>query len=103
MANEIIRGTTPTITYTFKSIDVNDITVAYLTIKQGNEILVEKTLADATVDENTLSWELSQEDTLRLNVGSAEPMVNWKLISGLRGASKKASLGIINNHKDEVI
>lgn len=103
MANEIIRGTTPTITYTFKNIDVNDIMIAYLTIKQGTEILVEKTLDEAIVSESTLSWDLTQEDTLRLNVGSAEPMLNWKLDSGLRGASRKASLGIINNHKNEVI
>lgn len=103
MANEIIRGTTPTITYEFKNIDVSDITVAYLTIKQANEILVEKTLADATVGEDSLSWELTQEDTLGLQVGNASPMVNWKLSNGMRGASQRASIGILDNHKNEVI
>lgn len=103
MANEIIRGTTPTITYTFKNVKVSDIEVAYFTIKQAGVILVEKTLSDAAVGESSLSWELTQEDTLGLNIGNAEPMVNWKLTSGLRGASRKASIGIIDNHKNEVI
>ena len=51
----IIIGTTPTITYKFKVVDVSEITVAILTIKERNTTLIEKDLSGATVGEDTLS------------------------------------------------
>lgn len=55
----IVIGTTPTITYTFKVVPVSSIVTAILTIKQRTGIVIKKTLADATVGENSLSWDLS--------------------------------------------
>lgn len=71
----IIRGTTPTITFTFTDIDVNELDVCYLTIKtstpallpETQSILIEKTLAEAEVGENSLSWHLTQEETLKID------------------------------------
>lgn len=45
---KIIIGTTPTITYKFKIVDVSDIAVAILTIKGRGTTVIEKTLAEVT-------------------------------------------------------
>ena len=79
----ITRGTTPTIRYTFKVVDPADIAVAYLTIKQGGETLIEKTLADATADEHTLDFTLTQAETLELiRRPSAEMQLRYRLLDG---------------------
>lgn len=102
MAN-VIRATTPTITYQFSVIDVTDISVAYLTITQGGKTIVEKDLTTATVGEDTLSWTFSQAETLAIRAGQAFTMLNWRLADGTRGASKREALIIEDNDKDEVI
>lgn len=99
---EIINGTTPTITYKFRNVDVSDITKAILTIKKGRTIAIEKTLAEATVDEDTLSWRLSQAQTLSV-LGNAEVMLNWVTSGGVRGASNKTLVLFTGNHIMEVI
>ena len=48
---KIIIGTTPTITYKFKVVNVADITVAILTIKERGVNIIELNLSDATVGE----------------------------------------------------
>ena len=48
---QIIIGTTPTIIYTFKVVSPADLTKAILTIKSMEQIILEKTLADATAGE----------------------------------------------------
>ena len=63
---KIIIGTTPTITYRFKVVDVTDITVAIITIKERGVNIVELNLSDATIGEDSLSWTLTQEETLQL-------------------------------------
>lgn len=62
----ITRGTTPTIRYTFSIINVTDIVTAYLTMEQG-ELVIEKTLPEATIGEDYLEWGLTQEETLALS------------------------------------
>lgn len=62
----ITRGTTPTIGFTFGTTDVNDITVAYLTVKQGGTVIAEKDLSEATVGNDAIVWELAQTDTLKI-------------------------------------
>ena len=99
----IIIGTTPTITYKFKVVDVSEITVAILTIKERGTTLIEKTLADATVGEDTLSWTLTQEETLSIGAKSASMMLNWKLADGTRGASDVVLVTGGDNHIREVI
>ena len=99
----IIRGTTPTIQYNFNSVQVSNIAVAYLTIKQGGTIVVEKDIATATTGEKSLSWTLTQEETLTIAAGQAEAMLNWRLQDGTRGASVKNIVAINSNHIEEVI
>ena len=102
MAN-IIRATTPTFKYKFKSVTVANITKAYLTIKQEGETIIEKTLEDATVGTDFLSWTFTQAETLQMSTSKIRVMLNWKLADGTRGASKKTTLAIDCNFKEEVI
>lgn len=98
----IIRGTTPTIKYTFRVVDPASITAAYLTIKKGGEIVIEKDLAAASVGDNSLSWTLTQSETLSVT-GAAEVMLNWLLNDGTRGASAQTTASFVPNHIEEVI
>ena len=100
---KIIIGTTPTITYKFKVVDVSEITVAILTIKERGATLIEKDLSDATVGEDSLSWTLSQEETLSIGAKSASMMLNWKLADSTRGASDVVLITGGDNHIREVI
>lgn len=100
---QIIIGTTPTITYTLKIVPVNSIVKAVLTVKERGVNIIEKDLTDATVGDDTLSWTLTQEETLQLGTKTATMMLNWKTEDGTRGASKEEVITGVNNHVREVI
>lgn len=100
---QIIRGTTPTIEYTFKKVAVSDITTAIFTVKQHGEVLIERDLTTADVSEDSISWMLSQEECLTLELGRAALMVNWLTGDGTRGASNEVPVDVIQNHIPEVI
>lgn len=100
---KIIIGTTPTITYKFKVVDVSQITVAILTIKERGVNIIELNLSDATVGEDTLSWTLTQEETLQFAGKTATMMLNWKTQDGTRGASEEVFIQGSPNHIREVI
>lgn len=93
----IIRGTTPTLKYVFKTVNVANITTAYLTIKGKTQI--EKTLSDATVGTDFISWKLSQAETLSFG-DNISVMINWKTDDGTRGASKKTIALVDKNFKE---
>lgn len=97
----IVRGTTPTITYTFDNVEVANITTALLTFKQDGSIVLQKALSDATVGEDSLSWTLTQAETLEL--GETEMMLNWVTTDGTRGVSRRTPIKFASNHIEEVI
>ena len=99
---EVIRGTTPTIIYKFSTITPSDLRTAIMTVKKGGEIKIERDLSTGVVEEDQIYWTLSQEETL-LVIGSAEVMINWVTISGVRGASNKTPVIFEGNHIMEVI
>lgn len=100
----IIRGTTPTIQFTYNDITVSDITVAILSMKQKKQTVIEKDLTEATVGQKSLSWTLTQEETLSLTPGQDVTIVcDWKLASGVRGRSKTFTTPAGEPGKDEVI
>lgn len=103
--DEIIRGTTPTITFSFSSVRPSDISAAYLTIScLGGTALVERELDSATVSSSSISWTLTQEETLRFSAGtSVQILCDWKLSDGTRGRSKEASYSVGETAKNEVI
>lgn len=98
---EIIRGTTPTITYTFSEVSVSDITSAILTFTSNGTSLT-KELADATIGSTSLSWKLTQEETLSLS-GMSHVMLNWLLSDNTRGATKPSVVVFLSNAVDEVM
>lgn len=100
---KIIIGTTPTITYKFSVVSVSDIVSAILTVKERGTTIIEKSLADASVGEDTLSWTLTQQETLDIGVKSATIMLNWKLRDGTRGASREDVITGVSNHVREVM
>ena len=63
------RGTTPTITIT-TDIDLTPASNLFVTFKQGAYKRIEKTLEDVTVTEDSVSFNLSQKETLLLEAGT---------------------------------
>lgn len=97
----IIIGTTPTVTYTFSTVDVSDIVSSRLTVMQSGSIIIDKDLDDATVGENSLSYTLTQAETLALGTNSARMMHNYLLSDGTRGASEETIICGKTNHVTE--
>ena len=67
------RGTTPTLRFHIKGIEVKDIEKAFVTIRQIKKVLT-KSIEDIQIDDenNVLSCELSQEETLYFENGQVE-------------------------------
>lgn len=98
----IIRGTTPTIVYKFKTVKPAEITDAILTMKRDGVVVFERDMSGVVVGEDTLSWPLTQEDTLGLPA-EVSVMINWITDGGIRGASRKTTLIIESNYHPEVM
>ena len=98
----IIKGTTPSITYTFKTVRVADIQTAVLTMKKDDVTIVERNLDTATAGTNSLTWKLTQQETLN-GLSGALMMINYVLTDGTRGASAKTPVQFEDNQKEEVL
>ena len=90
------RGTTPTITIT-TDLDLTQASNLFVTFKQGDRVVVEKTLEDVTVTETSVICELDQNDTLALKDG----MVRFQIRATL-GDSKVAS-NVMAASVDEIL
>ena len=90
------RGTTPTITIT-TDIDLTGASNLFVTFKQGDRVVFEKTLADVTVSEKQVVCTLTQENTLSLKDG----FVRFQIRATL-GDSKVAS-NIMTTSADEIL
>lgn len=102
----IIRGTTPTVQFTFKKIDVDDIAAAYISVKQNKATVIEQDLTEATVNsqDNTITWRLTQDQTLQLSTASnAKIVCDWRLEDSTRGRSAVLEASVDNPGKNEVI
>lgn len=102
MAN-IRVGTTPSISFRFKSIACQDIVKAIVTFERDGVEILRKTLETATIQDNRLTWKLSQEDTIAINEGMTNCMLNWVTADGTRGTSDEMALMFDSNHIEEVI
>lgn len=85
----LMRGSTPTITMTYKTVDVSDIVEAWLTIKQNaSGTTINKELASAIVGEKSLEWTLTQEETLAIKTtGNVQIQCRYLLQDGTAGGS----------------
>lgn len=100
----IIRGTTPTIIFTFSEINISDIVKAYIIIKQMGQIVIERDISTADQNADSLSWKLTQAETLSLApMRQSEIYCDWVLNSGTRGRSKLHLENTENSGKNEVI
>lgn len=100
--DKLIKGTTPTIKYTFASIPVSDITEAILTIVDG-AVTLQKDITTAIVTQKTIGWTLSQAETLAFKSATIVIRLNWLANDGTRGASERATVLIESNELNEVI
>lgn len=101
--DEIIRGTTPTIKFTYSEISVSDISIAILTLSQSGTIVIEKNLSEATVGSDYISWKLSQAETLSLSKKDVTVICDWVLANGTRGRSNVLVANIGEPGKNEVL
>lgn len=99
----LVKGTTPTIQYTFSDIDPVDITDGYLVVKQGRTNVIEIPLSDAVRDTDTISFTLTQEQSLQLTAGlKALILFDW-VIGSTRGQAKLLEAYVGIEGMDEVI
>lgn len=101
--NSVIRATTPTFKYVFKTVTVTDITQAFLTISCDGTVKLEKDLATATVGQNFIAWTLTQEESLSIPAGMVVAECNWLTSGGTRGSSGMRTISIEKNSKEVVI
>lgn len=73
----------------YKTVDVSTIAAAWLTIKQGTSgTTISKNLASAIVGATSLSWTLTQEETLQIkDKGNVEVQCRYRLQDGTTGGS----------------
>ena len=100
----LIRGTTPTIVFTFKEVSISDIEYAYLRIKQRDTDIIERDITTATTGNDFISWKLTQAETLGLSTYTpAKIYCDWLLDDGTRGRSNVLSETVENSGIDEVL
>lgn len=89
----MIRGTTPTFTFTIKN-DVVDLTTALtiiVCIKQSGK-KIEKTGDDISVTAKTVSLWLTQQESLKLTPGvTASVQINWTYPNPNGGSPRRAA------------
>lgn len=101
--NEIVRGTTPTISFGLP-FSTELIAAGFVTVKQRDEVVVEKELAECRCGGNTLTANLTQEDTLALDVGTrAKIRLVVKTTGGDRLETSDFVARVSDTFKDEVI
>lgn len=101
---EIIRGTTPTIKIKFSKVNPSEITEAYLCIKQYDSNVIEKDLSSASVDGDSLSFVLSQKDTLALKKQTIASIILDYMVNGItRYSSRRMDYNVVDPGKNEVI
>lgn len=100
--SEIVRGTTPTVTYSIP-FPVDMLDVGYVTVKQGQNVIIEKELSACHCNGNTVSAKFTQEDTLSLESGcNTKIRLVVKTLGGDRLETKDTTVTVLDTHKDEV-
>ncbi len=100
----MVRGTTPTLTFTLP-FPVSTLSALYINISQHYEsIQIEKSLSDCTISGNDVSVILTQDDTLKLVAGrQAFIQVRVRTSDGTALASEMIPCMVEDVLKDGVI
>lgn len=78
----MIRGTTPTLEFIIP-FDTSQLSQAYVTLSQNGAVVIDKELRECNCNENKLSVQLTQEETLKLdNDGMTEIQIRAKTVDG---------------------
>lgn len=108
--NAIIRGTTPTIKFTFDTIESADLNEAFIVVKSVNDLetaIIKHDITDATTGVDYIQWKLTQTDTLKLTAGdTVNVYCDWTITDGdpmTRGRSQVATCRVFETGVDEVI
>lgn len=102
----IWRGTTPTIQVVFKTVDPASITNAKLTFYTEHGAVIEKDLSTAEVGSTSISWTLTQQETLDIQSSGRLPLYvlcNWLTSGGTRGVSVNDTVKFEKNPVNEVM
>ena len=87
----IVRGTTPTFRLTLPStVNFDMVRAVYVTFCR-NDVVITKEIDSAVIERNVIIVSLTQEETLKLGVGTVEIQVNWITARGIRTASSIAT------------
>lgn len=82
------RGTTPTHTFTFgESLSGAKFDKIFVTYKQGEKVIVEKSLEDIEIMENSFVVKLTQAETLLFSPGLVRIQVRVKTVDDMALAS----------------
>lgn len=104
----MIRGTTPTDTITIKNpgdLDLRNALEVFVTIRQG-QVTLTKTGENIEVEKASVSYCLTQTESLRLQEGKAEAQINWTYMDDVgkkRGATKWLPVNIDRQLLERVI
>ena len=90
------RGSTPTNVFNV-NVDLRDAKI-YITYKQNNKIIVEKSGSDIQVERNKLTTRLTQAETLRFSVGPVRIQIRYVRPNGSSDASN-----IIETRAEEIL
>lgn len=103
--NILQRGTTPTHSFTLPD-ELKDASISslYVTYKQNDGTVVEKSVDELSVSDGTVSVDLTQDDTLLFKANKkASVQIRLKLSSGQAFASDMIDLEVRDVLKDGVI
>lgn len=102
--NKITRGTTPSFILSLGEHDLNDFAEIWVTIAQPGKLTIEKTLTDGTLHDGKLLIWLTQEESLRLEVGArTQYQARWKFENGSADATDIIETTVAQILKDGVI
>lgn len=101
---EIVRWTTPSITYKPEAVELSDIAQVRLVIAQSPCVEIVKTEADAVVLDGKLMWRLTQEETGSLVPKAAATVkIDYVTTGGLRYAVKGRIVNVTDSAVNGVI
>ena len=79
--HEIAQYTTPSVSYKPSKVEVENVTLIEMVIKQNGKVKIQKGLTDAQIIEGRFVWYLSQTDTEKLSP-KAVTTIKFDIMSG---------------------
>ena len=102
---DIRRGTTPNITIELpNTVDLSNIKTVWVTIEQNKELVIDKLTDDVTINNNNISYRLTQDETLSLKAG-VSAYIQTRLLNNneIAYATQREHIAIDDIIKDGVI